>query len=399
MATEAEATRQLRAENAALRRELERLSQLHQQEQHQPQQRPPTASRASSPPRTSSSPPRASCSPPRASCSPLRTTSPRRAASPPPPPPLTSGGAAGRPVIPPLKPLVASRASLDGVAPIEDEMERLRLGGPSHGTASSVSSPSRNPHLTRRAGSPYMDLAVTPRSSGVGSRSPSPRAASPRLPPPTLGGGRSGARGRSLSAPRTQSPPTPREKKESRQLRGDLRGMVGTMRAMARRVEHARRVVAGVMAELETAAADARTRLADNPRLVQRANTNPMDETKPELASGKLQVEVAWQAGSPSRVIVEALWKLATSSEVGYQLLAHHEETVRSHVELLEAACDDLSGEPHHMATTWLIYSPYTRTHAIIHRSHPAAPSQPRSFYPLSPPPSPRSLPAPIPYD
>ena len=84
----------------------------------------------------------------------------------------------------------------------------------------------RNPILGRRPSSP---LLHPPRSSSPRSAKSSHKGASPR----SASAGRLSARSASVASTSNEPPPTPRKKKESRQLRGEIKGVVTSLRKSA----------------------------------------------------------------------------------------------------------------------------------------------------------------------
>lgn len=192
----------------------------------------------------------------------------------------------------------------------------------------------RNPILGRRPSSP---LLHPPRSSSPRSAKSSHKGASPR----SASAGRLSARSASVASTSNEPPPTPRKKKESRQLRGEIKGVVTSLRKSAwllcdvkavaalrsphpspqpllhiipalmpscvvlsahcasihlcavdtvhRRIDQARCIVQGTMQMLQLVSDDAAKRLKQNPKLCKRATGGP-DETHAPIVMGQLQV-------------------------------------------------------------------------------------------------------------
>ena len=109
---------------------------------------------------------------------------------------------------------------------------------------------------------------------------------------------------KNAAAGRPGQPLSHQQKKNSRQLRTELGQVIGTTKRIGSRVEAAQEVVTGMLNQLEAAAKNARERLEQNPKMVQRAHNG--------------------DAGQ--RPIVAALEKLAESSASSLAHIRQHED-------------------------------------------------------------------------
>lgn len=202
------------------------------------------------------------------------------------------------------------------------------------GGGSPTSPQPRNKALQRRAQSP-----LAPGSVSL-SQVPSARSmsAGKERPKSSRDGGSGGGSG---------EPTTPRKKKQSRQLRVELHHVIVGLRKMQYRVDQARVIVQGTRAMLRATADESFLRLKQNPQLAKKAAC-AASFTPPALTNGQMTKDDAWSSGVPEKVIVEAVSKLAKSSETSFEMLEEHEALTIQHVGLLDQMITDLTD--HHKA-------------------------------------------------
>jgi hypothetical protein len=185
------------------------------------------------------------------------------------------------------------------------------------------------------------NMSTMPSSSRPADADGAPRI--PKLdlkqPPPRSA---SAGRVRRSASASTEAQVTPRKKKESRQLRTELRHSITGVRKMESRVRQALSIVQGTMKMLQATSDDSHRRLEQNPKMVKRASSAP-DFTPPALTSGQLKAEVAWSTGTPERGVVGAVTNLANSSDTSFKVLSSHEAEMLRTIDVLGETAAGLS--------------------------------------------------------